>query len=65
VSVDGIPIIDTVPSAKNVVVGTGWSGYGYAISVAVNRLVADWVCNGTEPELLKPFTYERFHELVE
>ena len=58
--IDGIPIIDRLPGAKNMLVGTGWSGHGFAISIAVNRLLADWACSGEKPALLRTFSYERF-----
>ena len=43
ISVDGIPIIDTLPGAQNMLVGVGWSGHGWAISPAVGKLMAQWV----------------------
>jgi glycine/D-amino acid oxidase-like deaminating enzyme len=42
--------------------GTGWSGHGFAISLAVNRLLSDWAITGSEPDLLSPFGYGRFTE---
>ena len=63
VTVDGIPIIDRLPGARNMLIGTGWSGHGFAISLAVARLLSDWVERGAEqepPELLCPFSYSRF-----
>lgn len=59
-SVDGIPVIDTVPGTSNVIVGTGWSGHGFAIAPAVARLLAQWVCTGSRPDHLLPFSYTRF-----
>ena len=58
--VDGIPIIDRLLNTDNLIIGTGWSGHGFAISLAVNRLLADWAYTGERPTLLKPFAYERF-----
>jgi sarcosine oxidase subunit beta len=58
--IDGIPIIDQLPGAKNLVIGTGWSGHGFAISLAVNQLLVDWAYSGEKPTLLHPFSYERF-----
>ena len=55
VCVDGIPIIDTLPGAENMLVGVGWSGHGWAISPAVGRLMAEWALSGERPELLAPF----------
>ena len=58
--VDGIPIIDTLPGAENMLVGVGWSGHGWAIAPAVAQLMAEWVVNGERPGLLAPFGYGRF-----
>jgi sarcosine oxidase subunit beta len=59
-SVDHIPIIGELPGIEGLVVGTGWTGHGFAISVAVNQLLSEWMLQGQKPELLKPFTYSRF-----
>ncbi len=58
--IDEIPIIDQLPGTDNTIVGTGWSGHGFAISLAVNKLLGDWICEGKKPALLRPFAYERF-----
>jgi len=60
VTADGLPIIDTFHGADNMIIGTGWSGHGYAISLAVNQLCAEWAIDGSRPELLAPFTADRF-----
>ena len=60
VSVDGIPIIDYLPGAENMLVGVGWSGHGWAIAPAVGKLMAEWVLNGERPSLIAPFAYGRF-----
>ena len=60
VCVDEIPIIDHVPGATNLIVGTGWSGHGFAISLAVAKLLADWATASERPEPLRPFAYDRF-----
>ena len=60
VSVDGIPIIDTLPGAQNMLVGVGWSGHGWAISPAAGKLMAAWVLSGERPESLGAFGYGRF-----
>lgn len=59
-SIDGIPVIDTLPAAKNLIVGTGWTGHGYAIAPAVSQLLAEWVHTGKRPALLRPFGLHRF-----
>jgi sarcosine oxidase subunit beta len=58
--VDDIPIIDRLPGATNLIVGTGWSGHGFAIALAVARLLGDWATGSQRPELLRPFAYDRF-----
>ena len=60
ISVDGIPIIDYLPGAENMLVGVGWSGHGWAISPAVGKLMAQWVLSGERPRVLGAFAYERF-----
>jgi sarcosine oxidase subunit beta len=60
VCVDDIPIIDRLPGATNLFVGTGWSGHGFAISLAVARLLADWATGAERPTQLRPFAYDRF-----
>ena len=59
-TIDNIPIIGRLPGATNMLVGTGWSGHGWAIAPAVTQLLADWALQGNVPELLRPFTYNRF-----
>ena len=58
--VDDLPIVDTLPGARNLLVGTGWSGHGFAISLAVAELLAAWADVGEQPALLQPFSYRRF-----
>jgi glycine/D-amino acid oxidase-like deaminating enzyme len=60
VCVDEVPIIDRLPGATNLIVGTGWSGHGFAISLAVAKLLADWATGSERPEPLRPFAYGRF-----
>ena len=60
ISVDGIPIIDYLPGAANMLVGAGWSGHGWAIAPAVAKLMARWVLSGERPGMLAPFGYGRF-----
>lgn len=60
IAYDDIPIIDWVPGTSNALIGVGWSGHGWAISLAVNQLLAKWVLTGKRSELLGPFHYGRF-----
>lgn len=58
-SVDGIPIIDQLPTAANVMVGTGWTGHGFAIAPPVAKLLSEWAVTGKRPDELAPFAYHR------
>lgn len=58
--VDHVPIIGGVPGVEGLVVATGWTGHGFAISLAVNQLLAEWMTTGRKPDRLEPFAYDRF-----
>ena len=60
ISNDGVPIIDRVAGAENMIVATGWSGHGWAIAPAVARQLAAWLRTGERPGVLEPFRYDRF-----
>jgi len=60
VSADGVPILSRLPAVDNLLVGTGWSGHGYAISLAVARLLARWAVEEDRPASLEPFDVGRF-----
>ncbi|MEM7534243.1 MAG: FAD-binding oxidoreductase [Chloroflexota bacterium] len=60
IAYDGIPIIDTLAGAANMVVAVGWSGHGWAIAPAVARHVATWMLTGERAVILEPFQYTRF-----
>lgn len=59
VSLDGIPIVDRLADAPNTFIGTGWSGHGFAISLAVTKLLANWIATGNQPFELKPLSMNR------
>jgi sarcosine oxidase subunit beta len=44
-----LPIIDRAPGFDGVVVGAGWTGHGFALAPAVNRLLALWLLGGERP----------------
>ena len=68
VCVDGIPIIDRLPGAANLLVGTGWSGHGFAIALAVAKLLADWATGVGAARLFAPSptiaSYGKFEHLL-
>lgn len=59
-SADEIPVIDRIPGTANALVGTGWTGHGFAIAPAVAEALAFWVRTGARPESLAPFSAARF-----
>jgi sarcosine oxidase subunit beta len=60
ICLDGVPIIDHLPGAENVLVAVGWTGHGWAIAPAVAPLLAEWATAGEAPPLLRPFALDRF-----
>lgn len=59
-SVDGVPIVDVVPGTRNALVGAGWCGHGWAIAPVVADQLATWARTGRRPDLLAPFSLDRF-----
>ncbi|PSK95412.1 sarcosine oxidase subunit beta [Murinocardiopsis flavida] len=59
-SADEIPIIDRIPGTENALVGTGWTGHGFAIAPAVAEALTFWARTGARPDSLAPFSFDRF-----
>ena len=59
-SIDNIPVIDQVPGTTNAIYATAWCGHGWAIAPPITKMLAEWAMTGTKPELLHPFTHQRF-----
>lgn len=59
-SIDNIPVIDLVPGTSNVIYATAWCGHGWAIAPPITQMLAKWATSGQKPELLAPFTHQRF-----
>lgn len=57
---DGVPIVDRVPGAENVIFATGWCGHGFMIAPAVAEAMTSWIVSDSQPALLNPFTLNRF-----
>lgn len=60
VSLDHRPVIDTVPGLDNALMGTGWTGHGFAVSLGTAELLAEWVMKGERPAALAPYSVDRF-----
>jgi len=59
-TIDGIPVIDTLPGAENTLYAAGWCGHGWAIAPALSQMMADWGRSGELDPHLKPFAQARF-----
>lgn len=53
ITVDSLPVIDRL--AENLLVGTGFSGQGFAPAPAYVELVVEWLTTGKKPALIEPF----------
>jgi sarcosine oxidase subunit beta len=58
-TIDLIPVIDAVPGLDTVLVGTGWSGHGFALAPAVAEALTTWALDGERPSSLRPFGFDR------
>jgi len=58
-TIDLIPVIDRVPGLDSVLVGTGWSGHGFALAPAVAEALTSWALDGAQPDSLRPFGFAR------
>jgi sarcosine oxidase subunit beta len=60
-AIDGIPIIGRPVAVDNLTYALGSSGHGFAISLGISLLIANWIMHGTASPLLAPFSPARFH----
>ncbi|TQL66404.1 sarcosine oxidase subunit beta [Nocardioides albertanoniae] len=63
-SADDLPVVDTVAPYRNLFVGAGFSGHGFAIAPAVSLLLSRWLLTGVRPDELAPLGYHRFTPAV-
>lgn len=63
-SADDLPVVDTVAPYRNLLVGAGFSGHGFAIAPAVSLLLSRWLLTGIRPDELAPLGYHRFASAV-
>jgi sarcosine oxidase, subunit beta len=57
---DYSPIIGTVPGIAGFVLDVGWGTYGFKAGPVAGRRVAELIATGRTPDILRPFTIERF-----
>lgn len=57
---DFSPIIGTVPDVPGFILDVGWGTYGFKAGPVAGRRVAELIDTGRTPDVLAPFTVERF-----
>ena len=57
---DYSPIIGPVPDVPGFILDVGWGTYGFKAGPVAGRRVAELIATGRTPEILRPFTIERF-----
>jgi sarcosine oxidase subunit beta len=59
---DYSPIMGEVPGIKGFLLDVGWGTYGFKAGPVSGTLMADLIVSRSTPELLRPFSIERFYE---
>jgi len=59
---DNLPILGKVPSLENVTLAAGHGSTGIMLSAITGKTIAELVVTGRAPELIAPFSVERFHQ---
>ena len=54
------PIMGAVPEVKGFVLDVGWGTYGFKAGPVSGRRIAELIATGRTPDLIKPFSIERF-----
>jgi sarcosine oxidase subunit beta len=57
---DFSPIIGTVPDVPGFILDVGWGTYGFKAGPVAGRRVAELIATGRTPDVLAPFSIERF-----
>jgi sarcosine oxidase subunit beta len=57
---DYSPIIGTVPDVQGFILDVGWGTYGFKAGPVAGRRVAELIATGRTPDILRPFSIERF-----
>jgi len=57
---DGLPIIDRLPNLRNTFVNTGHGMTGVGLSMVSGSALAEFVLDARRPDVLAPFTVDRF-----
>jgi glycine/D-amino acid oxidase-like deaminating enzyme len=59
---DRMPIVGAVVAQPGFYQANGYSGRGFAFAPLVSQLLAEEITSGRKPELLKPFSPDRFND---
>jgi sarcosine oxidase subunit beta len=59
-SPDYSPIIGPVPDVAGFILDVGWGTYGFKAGPGSGRRIAEAIATGGVPEVLRPFTIDRF-----
>ena len=59
---DFSPIIGEVPGLAGIILDVGWGTYGFKAGPVAGKRIAQMICTGRTPDILKPFSITRFAE---
>lgn len=59
---DYSPIMGEVPQVKGFILDVGWGTYGFKAAPSSGKRIAELVVTGKMPDLIKPFSINRFYE---
>ncbi len=65
VTPDEKPILGSIDSIDGYYQECGWSGRGFCLAPIAARLLTECIVNGREPDLLRPFKYDRFADILQ
>ena len=57
---DTLPVIDSIPNYRGLIVASGFSGHGFGIGPAVGEILRDLVLNKTSQLPIDAFRFDRF-----
>ena len=61
---DGLPVMGMLPGFSNLSVASGHSMLGLTLAPSTGVLMADLITTGDTPDILKPFSVERFRGII-
>lgn len=59
-TVDEVPILGALPAFSNLVVATGFSGHGFALSPIIGQVISELVVDGTPSIGISQLAFDRF-----